>query len=108
MLTALLLLFDGLGKTRKLLHPARRRFDLDDAREVKAAGQESVPGGFHFVSACRGKQHQSATPECSVGNVTQALIVCPQGRFVLGQPPIDRGAGPPRLLSVTTRMITGQ
>jgi hypothetical protein len=48
MLTALLLLFGGPGKTRKLLHLARRRFDLDDAREVKAAGQESVPGGLPF------------------------------------------------------------
>ena len=35
MLTALLL-FDGPGKTRKLLHLARRRFDLDDVDDREA------------------------------------------------------------------------
>ena len=47
MLTALLL-FDSPGKTRKLLHLARTRFDFDDAREVKALGAGARPGGLPF------------------------------------------------------------
>ena len=56
MLTALLL-FDSPGKTRKLLNLARRRFDLDDAREVKAAGAGARPEGLSF---CLGLSRHAA------------------------------------------------